>query len=51
MRALYLDQEFHVQNLINAFALDLLYYGLACLGFRLSYNSARKQGLLLNTSE
>ena len=51
MRALFLKKTFHTQNLINAFALDLLYYALACLAFHVSYNSARKQGLLLNTSE
>ena len=51
MRDLFLHQTLQPRNLVNAFALDLLYYALAFLAFLVAYKSARKQGLLLNTSE
>jgi ABC-2 type transport system permease protein len=51
LRALLLENQFLPQNLAKAFALDLLYYALAFGAFLVAYKSARKQGLLLNTSE
>ena len=51
MRDLFLNKTLNPQNLVNAFALDLLYYALAFGAFLIAYKSARKQGLLLNTSE
>jgi ABC-2 type transport system permease protein len=51
MRALILDQVFRADLMVAAFALNVLYFGLAVLVFLQLLKSARRIGSLLQTGE
>ncbi len=51
LRELYLQQHFDPARLWRAAGLNLLYFCLAFGIFQVAYQSARRHGLLLNTSE
>ena len=51
MRALLLDGQWRADLLWNALSLNLIYFLLGMLSFLLSFSSARKHGLLLQSGE
>ena len=51
LRELYLQQNFDVAKLWRATGLNLFYFFLSFVIFHVAYHSARRHGLLLNTSE
>ena len=51
LRELYLENTLHTERLWRAAGLNLLYFAVAFGVFHIAYHSARRHGLLLNTSE